>query len=958
MGLKNLTCLQLAGNSLTSPLPRLPESLTILNLELNHLYNISQPFGTPNLQVLLLTKNCYYANPCNQSFHIDEAVFSELTQLNTLNLGFTNVTSILPGLPHSLTKLVLNENKIAVLDGWVFPNLTRLEDLDLGWNCQRCDHAAQPCFPCKNNASLKINPSAFYAQNNSLKYLSLRGNSLRNIPEGLFSPLVNLSGLDLSDNLLAYAIRNGTFFEELCHLTWISLIYNYEPMKTFSKLILSPKIIVMSGLKHLLLSGNFFLTVPVKTLRLLSKLYQLEFLELRMNFIRYCNLSVLAQLPALKNVDLSQNQLQFLPDCSKPLFPGLQEVHATVDLQNRPMMLHDQRSIEEDLRDPINHIVPVANPGPNPAGILKMYYNEIPTMWSFKNSLCNDSIYYDLSQNNILTLNSHLFVGMEKAVCLDLSYNYISQSLDGGQFTHLVNLTYLNMDHNRIDLYYAYAFQELNNTLKVLDLSNNPFHFLMRGMGHRFEFIQYLYHLEALSLSDNSIGMRIDHRLYSNSLRYLYFAGNNLDLMWDTRTNDYITFFQNLTNLIYLDISRNNLRSLSPEAICNLPVSLQALRVSDNNLYFFPWDNITALDNLTHLNLSGNQLSKLPNKVILFGAKFKLLDLSYNHINVLPEDFFSKALTLHVLYLHHNNLKLLDHQSLPGPLENGSALKILTLHDNPFDCSCDTSWFAEYLRASQVTIPLISTNVNCGFPESQQGKSVLSMDPRSCQEIYGSLTFICTALLTLVFTVLPLLKHLYGWDVWYCFQVLWAGHKGYSQLPGGYSQSEYDAFVVFDTENPALRDWVYNELLVQLENKGQRKFRLCLEERDWVPGLSCIENLHSAVYRSMKTVFVLTSSCRGSSGGAANVNGVTRQAFYMVQQRLLDEKVDVAVLVLLDKVFPKLKYLQLRKRLCRKSVMSWPKNPMAQPLFWNRMTIALSSDNISFYDRNVSESFI
>nr|XP_004558944.1 uncharacterized protein LOC101469110 isoform X2 [Maylandia zebra] len=101
-------------------------------------------------------------------------------------------------------------------------------------------------------------------------------------------------------------------------------------------------------------------------------------------------------------------------------------------------------------------------------------------------------------------------------------------------------------------------------------------------------------------------------------------------------------------------------------------------------------------------------------------------------------------------------------------------------------------------------------------------------------------------------------------------------------------------------------------------------------------------------------------SCRVkiSRGVNGNVNGVIRQAFFMVQQRLLDEKVDVAVLVLMDKIFPKLKYLQLRKRLCRKSVLSWPHHPCAQPLFWNQMRMALSSDNLKFYDNNMSESFI
>ncbi|XDV48275.1 hypothetical protein PO909_017718, partial [Leuciscus waleckii] len=101
-----------------------------------------------------------------------------------------------------------------------------------------------------------------------------------------------------------------------------------------------------------------------------------------------------------------------------------------------------------------------------------------------------------------------------------------------------------------------------------------------------------------------------------------------------------------------------------------------------------------------------------------------------------------------------------------------------------------------------------------------------------------------------------------------------------------------------------------------------------------------------------KTVFVLTSP-----SGYTHASGIVRQAFLLVQQRLLDEKVDVAVLVLLDVAFPKFKYLQMRKRLCKKSVLSWPKNPRVQPLFWNDLRVALVSDNVKAYNKKVTEGF-
>ncbi|XP_063742568.1 toll-like receptor 9 [Eleginops maclovinus] len=949
--LKNLSKLKylyLSGNSLTS-IPQLPKNLMVLDLQNNCIFNIAEPLHTPKLQALYLSKNCYYANPCGQPYYIHESVFRELSELQNLTLGYNNFTAIPLELPPSLELLDLRENKITeVLEG-AFANLTHLKSLTLEWNCQRCDHAARPCFPCPHNHPLRLHPKSLYAENSSINFLSLRGNSLKTFPVGLFQSLKKLESLDLSDNLLAYAIRNGTFFEELKGLTWISLIYNYEPLMIFTELILSPHISDMSGLQYLLLSGNFFHTFSIESLNVVSKLQHLKVLEMRMNFINTSlpNTS-LKQLTSLIKIDLSQNIINFLQCCScssSEIVAQNQSLYTQHFPDQGPMLLDGQSTSGSNTRESTqtNHVELLEDNG-----------RQTKFLSDIKDTFCRGKLWFDLSQNNILSIYKTIFVGMENAVCLDLSFNYMSQALKGGLFDSMNKLVYLNLSHNRLDFYYNDAFSELKNTLKVLDVSNNEFHFQMKGMGHHFGFLQNLKMLEVLSLANNGIGMRIDQRLISSSLKYLYFYGNHLDIMWDYDNDKYTNFFQNLTNLTYLDISNNDLKSISAVVLCNLPQSLKDLSISNNNLKKFPWDNITALSNLSYLNLSHNFLDVLPNKIIDFGAHFTLLDLSHNHLSIIPDEFFSNAESLNYLYLSHNQIKVLNHQILPPPFKNGSALQVLTLHANPFKCECDTSSFADFLRTTLIQIPYLTTYIHCDYPESQQGVSVLSVDQRSCQDIYGGLAFLVCSFLAVTFTVLPILKHLYGWDLWYCLQVLWAGHKGYSQLAGSDSNYQYDAFVVFDTRNKAVSDWVYNELTVNLENSGHRTFCLCLEERDWIPGLSCIDNLHNAVNSSVKTVFVLSS---GATGGET-VNGVIRQAFFMVQQRLLDEKVDAAILVLLDEMFPKLKYLQLRKRLCKESVLSWPRNPRAQPLFWNQMRMALSSDNLKFYDNNMSESFI
>lgn len=879
-----LAVLYLSGNSLTS-IPWLPPSLKVLDLQNNRIFYITDPLKTPNLEALYLSKNCFYANPCNQSFYISERVFRELPRLKNLTLGYDNLTGVPTGLPPSLELLDLRENAITEVPQRAFLNLTTLTYLNLEWNCQRCDHAARPCFPCPQNRSLLLHADSLHAENSSITFLSLRGNSLKTFPQGFFRPLKNLKGLDVSDNLLTHEIQHGTFFSELTNLSWISLIYNYEPLKTYETLTLSPLIGNISGLEYLLLSGNFFHKLSTDSVKVLAKLQNLKKLELRMNFINTCNLTALTHLPSLTYIDLSQNMLNFLPCCSPPSSDvGTQGScrHQNVyvpDVRDQPQVVRDREASQEDDVWESSKSKELET--------LQVEPSRFPSPWNLRDHFCHRKLTVDLSQNDILSLKKDTFVGMENTFCLDLSFNYMNQALRGRVFDNMKHLVYLNLSYNRLDLYHNDTFSELKATLKVLDISNNDFHFRMRGMGHRFEFLQYLNNLTVLSLANNGIGMRIDQRLVSSSLRFFYFYGNQLNIMWDSDNNKYTHFFQNLTNLLYLDISYNNLKSISPEVLSNLPRSIEALRVSGNELNYFPWRNISALTSLRHLDVSHNVLYYLPPTVIDFGAEFSFLDLSHNRFTVIPQNFFKEAKSLQYLYLSHNLIIELNRQYLPAPFTNGSALRKLTLHANPFRCDCDTSWFADFLRTTSVQIPYLTKDILCEYPQSQLGQSLLSIDQRSCQDIYGSLAFLVSSFLAVLLTALPLLKHLYGWDVWYCLHVLWAGHKGYSQLAGADSPHHYDAFVVFDTRNHAVREWVYNELTVHLENVGHRRFHLCLEERDWILGLSCIENLHNAVYNSVKTVFVLSS---GSDGGET-ANGVIRQAFFMVQQRLLDEKV-------------------------------------------------------------------
>ncbi|KAH1185586.1 hypothetical protein KIL84_018335 [Mauremys mutica] len=159
--------------------------------------------------------------------------------------------------------------------------------------------------------------------------------------------------------------------------------------------------------------------------------------------------------------------------------------------------------------------------------------------------------------------------------------------------------------------------------------------------------------------------------------------------------------------------------------------------------------------------------------------------------------------------------------------------------------------------------------------------------------------------------------------------------KGYKSTAT--DKALYDAYIACDTQDATVTDWVINELRFRLEENGDKHILLCLEERDWEPGKAVIDNLAQSIHHSRKTIFVLTERYVK--------NGNFKTAFYIALQRLMDENADVIVFILLEPVLQHSQYLRLRRRICKSSVLDWPKNPHAEGLFWQRLKSEVLTDN-------------
>ncbi|KAM7380465.1 hypothetical protein PAMP_003758 [Pampus punctatissimus] len=933
--LRNLRALYLDGNQLYSIPKGLPSNLMLLSLEVNHIYYIFKAnlSNIQNVVTLYLGQNCYYRNPCNVSYYIEDGAFLQLNNLTLLSLKSNNLSFIPHQLPTSLKELYLYNNNIQKVTEEDFKNLTNLEILDISGNCPRCYNAPFPCNPCPNNLPIQISKTAFKMLTR-LKTLRLHSNSLTCVPPEWFTSTTELRVLDLSSNFLAREIGVTAFPQFLGKLEELDLSFNYELQRYPQTLRLNCSFSSLVSLKILRLKGFVFQQLKPESIAPLKPLLNLEVLDLGTNFIKMANLSILMELKSFKIISLSDNKISSPSDGQDTVgFSGGEPLlwspmSAATQYQSKEVREIHYFRYDEYARS------------------CKYKDKELGVITSFVNKECSQfGKTLDVSRNNIFFLHSR-FLNLKELRCLNLSGNAMSQSLNGSEFTYLTNLQYLDFSSNRLDLLYPTAFQELKN-LVILDISNNNHYFESEGLTHMLNFTKNLKNLKILLMNHNKISTSTNTELESQSLERLEFRDNRLDMLWRDGDTRYVNYFKKLLNLTVLDISHNNLNFIPDQLFSGLPDKLSELYIKNNKLKAksFPWAKLQLLRSLQVLDLSGNSLTDVPHMLSNCTKSLEKLILHKNQILKLTPDFLKDAYNLRYLDLSFNRIQHIEKSSFPDDVVN--QMDMLLLHNNRFLCTCNATWFVTWLNSTKVTIPRLATDVTCAAPGAQRSHPVVSVDLLACQHNYLSIIlYTLMTSLILSFLTLSISSHLFLWDVWYIYHFCRAKLKGYNRL---YSQSAvYDAFVIYDTKDPAVSEWVTKEMCVHLEDRGDRRLTLCLEERDWVPGCPLIDNLSQSIHRSKRTVFILTNKYIKS--------GNFKTAFYMANQRLMDEKNDVIILIFLEKVPCNSKYLRLRKRLYKRSLLEWPTNPQAQPYFWFTLRSVLATESHKQYNNLFKET--
>ncbi|XP_008518915.2 toll-like receptor 6 isoform X2 [Equus przewalskii] len=415
------------------------------------------------------------------------------------------------------------------------------------------------------------------------------------------------------------------------------------------------------------------------------------------------------------------------------------------------------------------------------------------------------------------------------------------------------------------------------------------------------------------------------------------------------------SIFQNCSTLVRLEtliLQKNELKDLFKVGLMtkNMP-SLEILDVSWNSLeYHGPDGNCPWVESLVVLNLSSNILTDSVFRCL--PPRVKVLDLHNNRIRSIPKDITSLE-ALQVLNVAFNSLAdlpgcgafnslsilIIDYNLISDPsadfFHSCQKIRSIKAGNNPFQCTCELREFIQSIgQVSSDVVEGWPDSYKCEYPESYKGTPLkdFHLSQLSCNTALLVVTIV-VPVLVLAVTVSILCIYL---DLpWYLRMVCqWTQTRRRARnIPLEELQRtlQFHAFISYSERDSA---WVKNELVPCLEKED---IRICLHERNFVPGKSIVENIINCIEKSYKSIFVLSPNFVQSEW--------CHYELYFAHHNLFHEGSDNLILILLEPIpqnnIPS-KYHKLRALMTQRTYLEWPKEKSKRGLFWANIRAAFN----------------
>lgn len=625
-------------------------SLSYLHLKTNKLRFVdSAPLFTFNKRELV-----YLSMANSQIGQLKEEMFKGLQssllrlRLDNNKINFINRDHLL--YLSKLTLLNLSNNQISSIERGSFDSLTKLQSLYLNGNnvfkktSEYLSLSSVSYLNLDSNLVSAITSQTLTNLKMSLGVLSLRGNRLTCLTSRLFSELVNLFAVYLSNNLIE--VIHYDAFDGLTELYDLDLSYN-----NIKQIVFGPdsKYLAFEGILNIL-------NLDCTNSTVLDAIDFASQKSLRTLSIRGVNQSSSRVVNTV--LGLSTVEGLFIPDSGLNLdsintpFPNILN-RLNIDSIGQFTWTKLTNLVTEPLS--LTYLS-LANLGITDIETGLSYYRELNKLDLSHNRLYSierQNFKYNtllqilnLSFNSIALIEESAFEVHSSLISLDLSHNRL-ETFNGSTLfgkNDLADLNELIVSYNLIKIFYLSVEQlqldgeynqdgELNQQVFVLAMANNR--------------LDKLPDLKGEIL--NSVG---DLDLSTNKL---------------TRITD--EYFFNMAELQRLDLSRNVIKEIKIRSFTMMP-KLEELDLSCNNLSVLSPLTFDGLIRLEKLNISYNHLTNITFGLFQKLKQLSTLDLSHNLISQIEDHSFIDLESITVIYLNSNPIKRLYTSKILAGLES------------------------------------------------------------------------------------------------------------------------------------------------------------------------------------------------------------------------------------------------------------------------------------------------
>ncbi|XP_070191358.1 toll-like receptor Tollo [Littorina saxatilis] len=393
--------------------------------------------------------------------------------------------------------------------------------------------------------------------------------------------------------------------------------------------------------------------------------------------------------------------------------------------------------------------------------------------------------------------------------------------------------------------------------LDTLDLSNNKFRYVSQS-NLNIEQFPNLKSLSIQSITSHMLMIIYDKAFSHPTLRRLKLDMCDMDFSNGVRISR--KAFADLPRLTELSMNHNVFKDVDDARFLELfgCLNLSVLTLSHNELSTISWKTFAHFINLTRLELVASGLSNLPDGVFSSLRKLNWLDISDNKITTVTEKTFSE--------------------------ETRQQLRFLGLDKNLFTCSCDLMWFRNWyvsqqahlfhkttpgpkykfktVTKNQFTYFFLTDQINEKPPKlilkcnNIQGTKLadLIMADQACllsQSVNVAIILVTSAMIVTLITVSLIFRC--RWHIRLALYEVFRGRGDVRRMRLHANCFDYDVFVSYTKED---LPWVREHLMPELQDR--LGLRLCVHQRDFIPGNNIVDNIVECVQSSRKSLMVFS----------------------------------------------------------------------------------------------------